>query len=100
MRVASDESYERDGDNLIKTIDIPLKTALFGGSIEVQTLHKNVKLKVPQGVKNGQKFRIKELGAVDRKSGQKGDLYLKVNIIMPSVSSLSPELVELLQKEL
>ena len=100
VRVASDESYERDGDNLIKTIDIPLKTALFGGSIEVQTLHKNVKLKVPQGVKNGQKFRIKELGAVDRKSGQKGDLYLKANIIMPSVSSLSPELVELLQKEL
>lgn len=100
VRVAGDESYERDGDNLIKTFDIPLKIALFGGSVEVQTLHKDVKLKVPQGVKNGQKFRLKELGAVNRKSGQKGDLYLKANIIMPSISSLSPELTELLQKEL
>lgn len=100
VRVAGDESYEREGDNLIKTFDIPLKIALFGGSVEVQTLHKDVKLKVPQGVKNGQKFRLKELGAVNRKSGQKGDLYLKANIIMPSISSLSPELAELLQKEL
>lgn len=100
VRVAGDESYEREGDNLIKTFDIPLKIALFGGSVEVQTLHKDVKLKVPQGVKNGQKFRLKELGAVNRKSGQKGDLYLKANIIMPSISSLSPELTELLQKEL
>ncbi|RDU70106.1 J domain-containing protein [Helicobacter cholecystus] len=100
VRVANDENYERDGDNLIKTIDIPLKTALFGGSIEVQTLYKDVKLKIPQGVKNAQKFRLKELGAMNRKSGVKGDLYLKANIVMPSVSSFSPELIELLQKEL
>lgn len=100
VRVAEDASYERDGDDLIKTFDIPFKTALFGGSVEVQTLHKDVKLKIPQGVKNGQRFRIKELGAINRKSGAKGDLYLKANILMPNLSSLSPELTELLQKEL
>lgn len=100
VRVAKDESYEREGDDLIKTFDIPLKIALFGGSVEVQTLHKDVKLKIPQGVKNNQRFRLKELGAINRKSGAKGDLYLKANIILPSLSSLSPELTELLQKEL
>lgn len=100
VRVAKDESYEREGDDLIKTFDVPLKTALFGGSVEVQTLHKDVKLKVPQGVKNGQKFRLKELGAINRKSGAKGDLYLKANVILPSIDLLTPELKDLLQKEL
>lgn len=100
VKVANDENYQREEDHLIKTFDIPLKTALFGGSIEVETLHKTIKLKIPQGVKNGQKFRIKELGAINRKSGAKGDLYLKANIILPPIQSLSQDLQDQLQKEL
>lgn len=100
INIANSDEYERDGDNLIKVLDIPLKTALFGGSIEVQTLYKEVKLKIPAGVKNNQKFRIKELGATNRKSGAKGDLYLKANIVLPPIQSLSEELKKLLEKEL
>lgn len=100
VHVAKDESYEREGDDLIKTIDIPLKTALFGGSVEIQTLYKDVKLKIPQGVKNAQRFRVKELGATNRKTGVKGDLYLRANIIIPPANSFSSELKALLEKEL
>ncbi|WP_027327156.1 DnaJ family protein [Helicobacter pametensis] len=100
VRVASSDEYTREGNDLIKTIDISLKLALFGGSIEVETPHKNVTLKIPQGVKNGQKFRLKELGAINRKNATKGDLYLKANVILPSIDTLSQELKDLLQKEL
>lgn len=100
IRVDLSKEYIREGDDLIKTFDVPLKTAIFGGSIEVQTLYKEIKLKIPQGVKNNQKFRIKDLGAMNRKSGTKGDLFLKTNIILPPLESLSQELQNQLRREL
>lgn len=100
IQVAPSDEYTRDGNDLIKMLDIPLKTALFGGSIQVQTPHKEVTLKIPKGVKNNQKFRLKELGGINRKNGIKGDLYLKANITLPAIDSLSEELQTQLQKEL
>lgn len=100
IHILEDGEYTRDGDDLIKQCDIPLKTALFGGVVEVETLYKEVKLKIPPNTKNNQRFRIKELGAKNRKSGAVGDLYLKINIIMPKLEELSPTLQEQLQKEL
>ena len=100
IHILEDKDYTRDNDDLIKRCDIPLKTALFGGVVEVETLYKKVKLKIPPNTKNNQKFRIKELGAKNRKSGKIGDLYLKINIIMPKIEELSPTLQEQLQKEL
>ena len=86
--VATSPEYSREGDDLIKTIDIPLKTALFGGKVIVDTLYKEITLKVKEDTKNGQKFRVKEYGAVNRKTQVKGDLYLIANIILPPLASL------------
>ena len=66
--VAPSPEYTREGDDLVKTIDIPLKTALFGGKVIVDTLYKEITLKVKEDTKNGQKFRVKEYGALNRKT--------------------------------
>jgi curved DNA-binding protein len=100
INVASSPEYERDGSILTKIFDIPLKTALFGGKIEIKTIHKDITLKVPENTKQNQKFRVKELGVLDRKSGVKGDLYLKANIILPKVEELDKELVQILEEKL
>ncbi len=100
VEVAPDPEYRREGNDLYKTIDIPLKTAMFGGKIKVQTLEKEVTLKVPKNTKCGQKFRIKGMGAVDRKTKAKGDLYLQANIILPKVEELDPELATMMQEKL
>ena len=86
--VAASPEYVREGDDLIKTIDIPLKNALFGGKVIVDTLYKEITLKVKEDTKNGQKFRVKEYGALNRKTQVKGDLYLIANIILPPLASL------------
>ncbi|RDU74184.1 DnaJ family protein [Helicobacter anseris] len=100
IHVLSDEEYTRDEDDLIKQCDISLKTAMFGGTINVTTLYKDVKLKIPANTKNNQKFRLKELGVKNRKNGQMGNLYLKINIIIPKIQDLSEDLQNQLQKEL
>jgi curved DNA-binding protein len=98
--VAKDPEYERVGNDLYKNIDIPLKTALFGGKIKVPTLEKEITLKIPKNTKNNQKFRVKGMGVLDRKTKEKGDLYLRANITLPKVEELDPELAKMMEEKL
>jgi len=102
LKVREDEErlYTRDGDDLTLTFNLPLYKALFGGKVEIDTLHKKITLKVPQNTKQNQKFRVKELGVLNRKTKQKGNLYLKANIVIPKVEELDPALVEMLKEKL
>jgi len=100
VEVASSDEYERKGDNLYKTFDVPLKEALFGGKIAIETPEKEVSLKVPQNTKNGQKFRLKGKGVPDRKTAMKGDLYLVANVVLPDVDSLDDEVKKILEEKL
>ena len=100
VEVATSNEYERKGDNLYKTFDVPLKEALFGGKISVETPEKEVSLKVPQNTKNGQKFRLKGKGVADRKTALKGDLYLVANVVLPDVDTLDDELKTMIEAKL
>ncbi|MCK5111652.1 MAG: J domain-containing protein [Arcobacteraceae bacterium] len=100
LKVQSSDEYEREDDDLIKSFDISLHNALFGGKIEIPTLHKTLTLKVPKNTKQNQKFRVKELGALNRKTKQKGALYLKANIVLPKVEDLDEQLVKELEDKL
>ena len=98
--VSASDEYERKGDNLYKTFDVPLKEALFGGKIAVTTPEKEVSLKVPKNTKNGQKFRLKGKGVADRKTAMKGDLYLVANVVLPDVDTLDADIKKILEEKL
>lgn len=100
VNVAQSPEYEREEFTLTKVFDIPLKTALFGGKVEIKTIHKDITLKIPKNTKQNQKFRVKELGVLNRKAGAKGDLYLKVNIVLPKIDDLDEEFVKSLEEQL
>ncbi|MDO7253788.1 DnaJ C-terminal domain-containing protein [Helicobacter cappadocius] len=100
ITISEDPQYTRENDDLTKTFDLPLKTALFGGKVLIPTLYKEVNLKIPANTKNLQKFRIKELGVKNRKTGHMGDLFLKANIVLPHTDSLSDDLKKALEDQL
>lgn len=100
INVASNPEYIRDGDDLVKKFDVPLYAALFGEKITIQTLEKEIKLKIPQNTKNNQRFRVKEMGAMNRKTKERGNLYLEANIVLPKIEDLDEKLVELMQEKL
>lgn len=100
VEVSRSPEYDRSGDDLEKVIDIPLKIALFGGKVEVQTLEKTITLKVGKNTKSNQRFRVREHGAINRKTKQKGDLYLRANIILPKVESLDKDLSKMMEEKL
>ncbi|MDR1450799.1 MAG: J domain-containing protein [Helicobacteraceae bacterium] len=100
IHIEPSDEYERVGDDLTKTIYIPLKTAMFGGKIGVKTLDREISLKIPADTKGGQKFRVREAGAINRKNGGRGDLYLVAQTLIPSVDKLDPAFLKMLQEKL
>ncbi|GAA7382513.1 DnaJ family protein [Helicobacter pylori] len=100
IHIEEDEIYRREKDDITQIFDLPLKTALFGGKIEIATWHKNLTLTIPPNTKAMQKFRIKEKGIKNRKTSHVGDLYLQARLILPKTETLSNELKALLEKEL
>ena len=100
ITVASNPEYTREENDLVKSFDVPLSAALFGEKIAISTLDKEIKLKVPKNTKNGQRFRVKEMGAMNRKTKVRGDLYLKANIVLPKVDDLDEDLVEMMKEKL
>ncbi|GAA8148830.1 DnaJ family protein [Helicobacter pylori] len=100
IHIEEDEIYRREKDDIIQIFDLPLKTALFGGKIEIATWHKTLTLTIPPNTKAMQKFRIKDKGIKNRKTLHVGDLYLQARLILPKTETLSNELKALLEKEL
>ncbi|GAA8891011.1 DnaJ family protein [Helicobacter pylori] len=100
IHIEEDEIYRREKDDIIQIFDLPLKTALFGGKIEIATWHKTLTLTIPPNTKAMQKFRIKDKGIKNRKTSHMGDLYLQARLILPKTETLSNELKALLEKEL
>ncbi|WP_231210595.1 DnaJ C-terminal domain-containing protein [Helicobacter pylori] len=100
IHIEEDEIYRREKDDIIQIFDLPLKTALFGGKIEIAAWHKTLTLTIPPNTKAMQKFRIKDKGVKNRKTSHVGDLYLQARLILPKTETLSNELKALLEKEL
>ncbi|GAA8029816.1 DnaJ C-terminal domain-containing protein [Helicobacter pylori] len=100
IHIEEDEIYRREKDDIIQIFDLPLKTALFGGKIEIAAWHKALTLTIPPNTKAMQKFRIKDKGIKNRKTSHVGDLYLQARLILPKTETLSNELKALLEKEL
>jgi len=100
IHIAANPEYTREGDDLVKSFDVPLAAALFGGKVSVHTLEKEITLKVPQNTKNNQRFRVREMGVMNRKTNRRGDLYLKANLVLPKVEELDEGLVKAMREKL
>lgn len=81
--VAQDSRFERNGNDLFCSINIKFTLAALGGQIEIDTLGGKASLKIPAGTQSGSALRMKGLGMPSLRGGEKGDLYVKVNIEVP-----------------
>lgn len=90
--------YRASGHDL--EIEVPLAPwqAALGAEVEVPTLEGRVKMKVPAGVKSGQKLRLAGKGLPKPGSGA-GDLYAVLSISVPDkLTAREKELYEALRE--
>ena len=84
FNIKNDTNLKREGNDLYKTEDVDLYTALLGGEKTIDTMSGKIKLKVNPETQNGTKIRLKGKGfPVYKKEGQFGDLYITWNIKLP-----------------
>ncbi len=76
--------YRREGDELHMTVPIAIHEAALGAKIDVPTPDGPARLRVPPGTQSGQRFRLRERGAVGR-TGRRGDLVVDVRMRLPKV---------------
>lgn len=81
IQVASDERYTRQGNDLIMKADLPLKIAVLGGELPIQTPSGMVAVKVPSMTNSNKTLRLKGKGVAG-----KGDLLVKLAIVLPNRS--------------
>jgi len=77
--------FSRQGDNLFCTVPLSFAEAALGARIEVPTPDGPVTLRVPAGVQSGQKLRISGRGAPSRRADARGDLFIVVKVVTPTV---------------
>lgn len=92
IEVAPHPHLFREGADIYLNVPLSMQEAILGAQIEIPVLDGTVRVRVPAGVKTGQKLRLKGRGA-KKKTGGKGDMYL---ILRPSPpSSDDPRLIQL-----
>ncbi|GAX01741.1 molecular chaperone DnaJ [Secundilactobacillus silagei] len=75
--------YTRDGADIYLDKDISFTQAALGDEINVQTVHGDVKLKIPAGTQTGSVFRLKGKGAPRLRGNGTGDERVTVKIATP-----------------
>lgn len=81
--VAEHSFFKRKGVDIHIELPLTFGEAALGATIDTPTLDGIIKLKIPAGTQTGRIFRLKGKGAPKTKGEGRGDLLIKVKIIVP-----------------
>ena len=99
MQVKDHPLFQRDGNDLHRTVSIPFPLAVMGGSSSVGTLiDGDASFDIPEGTAPGQTIRVKGKGMPRLRGSSRGDLYLHVTVDVPKGSALSERAAELMKQ--
>ena len=84
VKVRPHPRFKREGSNVRAPVQVPLRTAIVGGEVEVETpAGKRVNLKVPPQSQNGKVLRMRGLGMPHLRGGGQGDLLAEIQVELP-----------------
>jgi curved DNA-binding protein len=88
VTVEADPRFERRGDDLHTVAQLKPSTLLLGGSVEIATLEGVKHVKVAAGTSTAALVRVRKHGApLLGKPGERGDLYVKLEVALPGAPS-------------
>ncbi len=83
--IPADANFKRNGNDIYTDVNVDLYTAILGGDLIVPTLTGKIKLKIVPGIQPGTLKRVKGKGfPVYKKEGSFGDLFVKMNVSLPT----------------
>ena len=88
IHIKPHEVFTVEGADITRDVNVAVYDAVLQNSIRVQTLDGNVTVKMPAGIQEGQKLRLRGKG-LPKRDGSHGDMYVRVRIDLPKV--LTPQ---------
>lgn len=88
INVKAHSTYKRRGDDLYLDLPISYDQAALGAKVNVPGFGENYTYTISAGTQTGSTFRLRGKGAPNVHTGRKGDLYVKVNIEVPTKLSM------------
>lgn len=82
IHVAPHKDFTIEGADLTRDVHVPVWDAVLGKDIHVQTLEGPVTVKMPAGIQDGQKLRLRGKG-LPKRDGTNGDMYVRIRIDIP-----------------
>ncbi len=86
ITVAPHPFFKLEGEDIFCQLPITPSEAVLGGLVEVPTLDGRVNMKIPAGVRFGQRLRLKDKG-YPTDNGDRGDQLVEIQIICPKEPS-------------
>ena len=84
VRIAADERFLRDGDDLVTVLDVSAPHAALGASFDAPSLDGDVEVRVAAGTQPGEVIVVRGHGMPRlRRPGRRGDLRVVVNVVVP-----------------
>lgn len=97
FHINNNTSFDVDGADLYKTVEIDLYDAILGGEVVVDTLSGKVKVPIKEGTENSKKVKLKGKGLpIYKKENEFGDLYVTFSVKIPTQLTLEEK--ELFEK--
>ena len=92
--------FERRDDDIYYRLEISFSQAALGDKIEIPTLNKKVKLKIPSGIQSGKIIKLRDKGLPHLQGWGKGNMFVVVQIKTPEkLSRKQKQLLDELKKE-
>ncbi len=89
IKVKPHKVFKRKGDDLLVDINLTYPEAVLGTEIEVPTISgERIKVKIPPGTQHGELIRIPGHGMPRLRGTGRGDMFVRVNIDVPKISTL------------
>lgn len=76
--------FKREDNDIYLSLPLTISEAALGCKKEIPTIYGNVNLTIPDGTQSGDKHRLKGKGVEDPNSRRKGDMYVVINVIIPT----------------
>lgn len=83
LEVKGDETFERDGDNLVMDLPLSFSQAALGLIFSVRTPHGEERITVPPGTQAGTVLKLKGKGLPRLGQGGRGDLLIRAHVWTP-----------------
>ncbi len=84
MKVRHHETFSRNGDDLLATVEVQMTDAILGTQTTLKGLDGEVALEIRAGIQSAEVITVKDRGITHLRGNGRGDLRIGVQVVTPS----------------